>query len=114
MWSRPNAVKCAEEAHVKGFGNALGAGASFGGDNDRGLAMHALCVHTACVGDVNVRVPEEMLADVRKVLALLRDHPQYGPMRLSQTALVRLAISKGLEAIRTEVGKAREPARRNK
>lgn len=66
------------------------------------------------MADVNVRISDDLIEEVRKVLELVKVHPSYAPMHLSQSALIRLALSKGLETLRNEVGKEGRAATRKK
>lgn len=52
--------------------------------------------------DVNVRIPRDMMPVVSHTESMLRFHPRYAAMRLSTTAVIRLALALGLEALQTE------------
>jgi hypothetical protein len=65
------------------------------------IAEHAVCVQNAGMptDDVNVRVPKDLMVTVGHTLEMLRSNPRYDAMRLSQTAVIRLALTLGLEKL---------------
>lgn len=52
--------------------------------------------------DVNVRIPRDMLPVVGRTTEILRRLPRYAAIRLSQSAVIRLALAVGLDQLEKE------------
>jgi hypothetical protein len=55
-----------------------------------------------------VRVPRELAVEAERLLKLMAKSPKYRAVSLSKTAVYRMALDRGLQAMRDELEHARD------